>query len=147
VAIDGKNVGTLRWVDLCRVAALDPQKATVDEVRAQLATLCPEAQLCVPKEGEPYALMRVHTVTLISADAAVCIHQRPIEGATNEVGAMPKLIDELCEAYRRTKAVSPGDHGRRQHISRRFYQARQAGSGLLRTDQVHPWGAAQGGCA
>jgi hypothetical protein len=103
VAIDGKNVGTLRWGDLCRALDLEPEKATVARVRKGLAERYPKAQLCVPKEGEPYALLRVHTVTLISADAAPCIHQRPIEGDTNEVGAMPRLIDELCEAYRRTK--------------------------------------------
>jgi hypothetical protein len=103
VAIDGKNVGTLHWDDLCRVLFLEPEKATVAKVRAKLAQRYPEAQLCIPKEGEPYALVRVHTVTLISADAAPCIHQRPIEGDTNEVGAMPRLIDELCAAYCRTK--------------------------------------------
>jgi hypothetical protein len=103
VAIDGKNVGTLRWGDLCRALGLAPEKAAVAKVRKELARRYPEAQLCIPKEGEPYALLRVHTVTLISADAAPCIHQRPIEGETNEVGAMTRLIDELCEAYHRTK--------------------------------------------
>lgn len=103
VAIDGKNVGTLRWGDLCRALSLASEKATVTTVRKKLAKRYPEAQLCVPKDGEPYALLRVHTVTLISSDAAPCIHQRPIEGDTNEIGAMPRLLDELCAAYRRTK--------------------------------------------
>jgi hypothetical protein len=103
VAIDGKNVATLHWHDLCRALALEPQQATVAQVRAQLAQRYPEAQLCLPKKGKPYALLRVHTVTLISAAAAPCIHQRPIEGNTNEVGALPKLIAELCAAYCRTK--------------------------------------------
>jgi hypothetical protein len=49
--------------------------------------------------------MRVHTVTLISADAAPCIHLRPIEGATNEVGAMPALLAEIAAAYQRTGLV------------------------------------------
>ncbi|MBI5481082.1 MAG: hypothetical protein HY906_19650 [Deltaproteobacteria bacterium] len=60
------------------------------------------AQLCAPQEGQPYALMRVHTVTLISADAAPCIHLRPIEGETNGLGAMPALLAELARDYGRT---------------------------------------------
>jgi hypothetical protein len=46
--------------------------------------------------------MRVHTVTLISADAAPCIHLRPMEGLTNETGAMPALLTELAGAYGHT---------------------------------------------
>ncbi len=103
VAIDGKNVGTLRWRDLCRAVGLEPGEATVPQVRSALVHLHPEVQLCVPTEGEPYGLLRVHTVTLISADAAPCIHQRPIEGATNEIGALPRLLDELFAAYQRTR--------------------------------------------
>lgn len=63
----------------------------------------PEAQVCVPESGEPYALMRVHTVTLISAKASVCVHQRPIAGHTNEIGSMPELLVELKAAYCRSK--------------------------------------------
>jgi len=69
VAIDGKNVATLRWHYLCRVMDLEDEQgqtppATVkliEQVRALLDERYPEAQLSVPKAGEPYALMRVHT--------------------------------------------------------------------------------------
>ena len=95
VAIDGKNVATLYWHDLCRVLELDPTTATATQAKALLAADYPEAQLCEPQQGQPYALVRVHTVTLISADAAPCLHLRPIDGATNEIGAMPALLAEL----------------------------------------------------
>jgi len=61
------------------------------------------AQLCIPDVGEPHAKLRVHTATLISSGAAVCIHQRPVPGHTNEIGAMPGLLDELKAAYGRTR--------------------------------------------
>lgn len=105
VAIDGKNVATLRWHDLCRVLKLDRANASVDEVKRQLAEQFPSVQFCVPAEGEPYALARVHTVTLISSTAAQCVHQRPIPGCTNEIGAMPKLLEELDCTYGRTSLV------------------------------------------
>ena len=100
-AIDGKNVGTLRWHDLCRVLKLDRQ-ATVEQVRAQLRQRYPEAQLCRPENGEPYALIRAHTVTLVSSEAAPCIHLRPIAGSTNEIGSMSHLLDELKAIYGRS---------------------------------------------
>jgi predicted transposase YbfD/YdcC len=112
VAIDGKHVATLHWHDLCRVLELSddvhgspplPTAELVEQVCALLAERYPEAQLCVPGHMAPYALMRVHTVTLVSSEAAVCIHQRPIEGETNEIGAMPALLSELGGAYRRTR--------------------------------------------
>jgi hypothetical protein len=103
VAIDGKNVATLRWHDLCRVLELEPTEATFAQVKALLAKRYPNAQLCEPEQGEPYALMRVHGVTLISSKAAVGVHQRPIPGHTNENGAMPDLLEELKAAYGRTK--------------------------------------------
>jgi hypothetical protein len=102
VAIDGKNVGTLRWQDLCRVLRLDPQQAASEQVKERLSEKYPEAQLCIPEQGEPYALMRVHTVTLVSSAAALCLHLRPIAGSTNEIGSMPKLLDELKAFYGRT---------------------------------------------
>ena len=102
VAIDGKNVATLHWHDLCRVLELDPAEATFAQVKALLAKRYPQAQLCESEHVEPYALMRVHTVTLISSEAALCVHQRPIPGHTNENGAMPDLIEELKAAYGRT---------------------------------------------
>jgi hypothetical protein len=102
VAIDGKNSATLRWHDLCRVLDLDETSTTAAEVKARLQAAYPAAQFCQPQDGQPYALMRVHTVTLISAEAAPCIHLRPIEGATNELGAMPALLADLKQGYGRT---------------------------------------------
>jgi len=104
-AVDGKNVATLRWHDLCRVFDLDPQTTSVKQVRKRLTKQYPNVQLCEPKEGKPYALARVHTVTLISSNAAPCIHQRPIRGDTNEIGSMPALLKELHAAYGRTGLV------------------------------------------
>ncbi len=106
VAIDGKNVATLRWHDLCRVLGLEQNTAQPDEVKALLATRFPLVQFVVPSQGLPYALARVHTVTLISADAAACIHQRPTLGHTNEIGSMPELLDELHGAYGRSSLVT-----------------------------------------
>jgi hypothetical protein len=102
IAIDGKNNATVHWHDLCRVLDLDAASATPAQVKTKLAKAYPAAQFCEPAEGRPYALVRVHTVTLISADAAPCIHLRPIEGATNELGAMPALLRELARDYKRT---------------------------------------------
>jgi len=102
-AIDGKNVGTVRWHDLCRIFDLEPAQASAIEVKQRLSEQYPEAQLCVPEQGEPYALMRVHTVTLVSSNAALCVHLRPIAGCTNEIGSMCDLLDELKEAYGRTR--------------------------------------------
>jgi predicted transposase YbfD/YdcC len=103
VAIDGKNVATLRWHDLCRVLELEQTVATPEQVKSLCAERYPDAQVCIPTQGQPYALMRVHTVTLISSDAPVCIHQRPTVGHTNEIGSMPALLDELKAAYGRTR--------------------------------------------
>jgi len=105
VAIDGKHVATLRWHDLCRVLALAPGEATAAQVRELLAARYPQAQLCEPAQGLPYALLRVHTVTLTSAEAAPCVHLRPIAGQTNEVGSMVPLLEELAAAYGRSGLV------------------------------------------
>jgi len=105
-AIDGKNVATLRWHDLCRVLELDSTTAKPKQVKTLLKKQFPNVQLCIPKEGEPYALARVHTVTLISSQAANCIYQRPIEGRTNEIGALPALLKELRTAYGRSDIVA-----------------------------------------
>jgi len=102
-AIDGKHVATLRWHDLCRVLKLDAAQASVATVTARFAKAFPNAQVCVPEKGTPYALLRVHTVTLISSTASVCVHQRPIAGSTNEIGSMPALLQELKAAYGRTR--------------------------------------------
>lgn len=103
VAIDGKNAGTVHWHDLCRIFKLDPRETTALEVKRRLSKQYPEAQLCAPEQGEPYALMRVHTVTLVSSEAAPCVHLRPIAGNTNEIGSMCDLLDELKAAYGRTR--------------------------------------------
>ena len=105
-AIDGKNVATLRWHDLCRVLELEPDSATPAQVKKKLKQDFPNAQFCNPKEGQPYALCRVHTVTLISSRAAACVYQRPVEGKTNEIGALPALLDALRVAYGRTGIIS-----------------------------------------
>jgi predicted transposase YbfD/YdcC len=104
-AIDGKNVATLRWHDLCRVLDLDPKKASNAKVKKRLAKEYPNVQFCVPENGRPYALARVHTVTLISSLAAPCIHQRPIPGHTNEIGAMPDLLKEIHAVYGCTRLL------------------------------------------
>jgi hypothetical protein len=105
VAIDGKNTATVHWLDLCRVFDLEPTTATPAEVKTRLQKAYPAAQFCQPQDGQPYALLRVHTVTLISADAAPCIHLRPIAGDTNELGAMPALLAELARDYGRTELI------------------------------------------
>jgi len=99
VAIDGKNVATLHWPDLCRLVDLDPDAATTAQVRERFVPRFLDAQFCEPQAGQPYALVRVHTATLISAAAAVCLHQRPILGATNEIGSLPGMLRELHAAY------------------------------------------------
>ena len=106
IAIDGKNVATLHWHDLCRVLGLDKTKAQPDQVKTLLAKRFPDVQFCVPKQGQPYALARVHTVTLISSDAAVCIHQRQTLGHTNEIGSMPELLDEVRAGYGRSSLIT-----------------------------------------
>lgn len=78
---------------------LKPTVENVAELRALLSAHYPQGQLCVPDVGDPHVKLRVHTATLISSEAAVCIHQRPVEGHTNEIGAMPALLDELKAVY------------------------------------------------
>jgi predicted transposase YbfD/YdcC len=103
VAIDGKNVATLHWHDLCRLLDLDRHDATFEQLKALLAERYPQAQLCQSDSAMPYALLRVHTVTLISSAAAVCVHQRPVPGHTNENGALPDLLEELKAVYGRSR--------------------------------------------
>jgi predicted transposase YbfD/YdcC len=103
-AIDGKNVATLHWYDLCRVLEL-PEDSSYAQVKKLLREQHPQMQACNPKDGKPYALARVHTVTLISSKAAYGIHQRPIEGCTNEIGAMPDLLAQVHKAYGRTGMI------------------------------------------
>jgi hypothetical protein len=91
----------LHWRTLCQQLELDPQVAKVKQVKRLLREKLPNLQFCVPKEGQPYALARVHTVTLISSLAACCIHGRPFPGRTNEIGAMPALLKDLHQVYGR----------------------------------------------
>ena len=120
VAIDGKHVATVHWPDLSNLLQAEeankrnqaradhsgrllPTAENVARLRALLAEQYPEAQLGIPDVGEPHVKLRVHTVTLISSGAAVCVHQRPVPGRTNEIGAMPDLLDELKHVYGRTR--------------------------------------------
>jgi predicted transposase YbfD/YdcC/membrane-bound inhibitor of C-type lysozyme len=50
-------------------------------------------------------LIRCHTVTLVSSEAACSLHIRNIPGATNEIGALPGTLKELHEAYGRTQLI------------------------------------------
>lgn len=99
VAIDGKNVATLHWHDMLRVLRLEPQ-TSIEQGTTLFARRFPQAQVCTRDDGAPYALMRVHTVTLISSDAACCVHQRPILGHTNE-WACPESVDTSVMRQRR----------------------------------------------
>ncbi|MFU8807440.1 MAG: hypothetical protein ACNA8W_26760, partial [Bradymonadaceae bacterium] len=49
----------------------------------------------------------------MSSEAAVCIDQRPIEGDTNEIGALPDFLSQLFTTYGRTQLfeVILGDAG------------------------------------
>ena len=68
---------------------------------ARRLDLCRIFDLGVGKISSP--LMRMHTVTLVSSEAAPCLHLRPILGCTNEIGSMAELLEELKEAYGRTR--------------------------------------------
>lgn len=52
--------------------------------------------------GRCYGLARVHNTMLISSRTPFAVDQRPIEGDTNEIGALPQLIEELLEVYGHT---------------------------------------------
>ncbi|RME44310.1 MAG: hypothetical protein D6795_18125 [Deltaproteobacteria bacterium] len=56
-------------------------------------------------EGFPDAVVRVHTATLISSAAALPIHRRPIEGRTDEVGAMPVMLEERHAVHGRSGII------------------------------------------
>jgi predicted transposase YbfD/YdcC len=103
VAVDGKNVVTVHWPDMLRILKRKPEETTVAQGTTLFAKRFPLAQVVTPQEAAPYALVRVHTATLISSEASVCVHQRPIAGHTNESGSMPDLIAELKAAYGRSK--------------------------------------------
>ena len=117
VAIDGKVLSTLRLHDLTLLthAVLkeqgDPRTRREGwqpgprQIRAVFRKHFPHVQLVHNKNAPMHGLVRLHRSTLISAEAAVCLDQRPIAGATNEVGAIGKAVSELVAAYRRTKLV------------------------------------------
>lgn len=115
VAIDGKHVATLNWKDLCRLVTVTDEQGrqrsmgwvpateeNIERMRQAVKAHYPNAQFAVPEEGEPHAKVRMHTVTLISSGPSVCVHQRPIPGNTNEIGAMGSLVKELRRVYGRT---------------------------------------------
>ncbi len=106
MAIDGKNVATLHWPDMLRLLKLKPETTTFEQGTALFTEQYPQTQVCSPQNGTPYALVRVHTVILISSEAAVCVHQRSTLGHTNEIGSMPEILDELKAAYGRSKLFS-----------------------------------------
>lgn len=62
----------------------------------------PNVQKVEPSQGIPYGLARAHRAVLVSSRAAVCIDTRPIPGDTNEIGALPALLEELHKVYGRT---------------------------------------------
>lgn len=55
-----------------------------------------------PDDKETYGKIMAHRATLVSSDAKVCVGQRPIPGDTNEIGAMPAMIDQLRSDWGRT---------------------------------------------
>ena len=62
-----------------------------------------DVQAVRPDAGMPYGLARVHRAHLVSAEAAVCIDERPIPGKTNEIGAVNDFTSELIATYKRTE--------------------------------------------
>ena len=52
VAIDGKNVATLRWHDLCRVLELDEVTASIDKVREELTNPRCLLRSPLPRRGQ-----------------------------------------------------------------------------------------------
>lgn len=114
VAVDGKVLSTLQRHDLERLTRKYyelEQDAPVsdDEIRAAFETVYPSVQL-VRESGDSgeksgpihHGLIRVHRATLVSSEAAVCIDQRPIPGASNESGQFPMMLRELELTYGRT---------------------------------------------
>lgn len=84
VALDGKGIGKLTGED--NLAHRDIQAVDSDTTGR-------------------YGLARVHRVVLISALACVTIDQRPIEGHTNEIGALARLLNELFAVYGSTELL------------------------------------------
>jgi hypothetical protein len=107
VAIDGKHIGTVPESRVRKVL-MNPGEEGLRLSTAELKRRCkdrfPGMQL-QDGAGGVVGLMRIHNATLISSDAAVVIHQRPVAGKSNEIGEMPKLLRELFQYYGRTKML------------------------------------------
>ena len=104
-SIDGKSTATLRWHDLCRLAGVAKQQASAEDIKEFFRKHFPQVQVCIPHDGDPYGLIRCHTVTLVSSLTAYGLHIRNIPGATNEIGALPETLRELHNVYGRTGMV------------------------------------------
>ena len=98
VAIDGKNVATLHYKDLLRLCKVEDGPDAADQIAAVLKANYPYVQLHRSDDGKVYAVIRQHNVALISSKAAVTVLTRPIEANTNEIGALPALLDRLHRA-------------------------------------------------
>ena len=98
-AIDGKKIVTLHWLDLCRLAGVEPCEADPQKVVSKVKAKYPQLQVCQNEDNEPYAVLKVHDVTLVSSRASVPIYVRPIQGDTNEIGSMPALLEEVYKYY------------------------------------------------
>jgi predicted transposase YbfD/YdcC len=106
VAIDGKHVATLRWHDLCRLVQLDQHQATEQQVREKLTDIFPQVQFHKgTTTTSATGLVRVHTATLVSAQATVPMLVENIPGRTNEIGALPQTLETLDKAYGKTAMI------------------------------------------
>ncbi|MFB6350724.1 MAG: hypothetical protein ABEN55_09385 [Bradymonadaceae bacterium] len=109
VAIDGKNLTTLRARELRRLVSahtdLDGDKLTVEQLRQVYATRFPAIQLRDDEEAGLIGVAMVHRATLVSASAAVVIDQRSIPGTTSEHGEITNTLEALDDTYGRTKML------------------------------------------
>ena len=109
VAIDGKNMTTLRERELRRLISahtkLDGAGLTVEQLRHVYATRFPEIQLRDDSEAGLIGVAMVHRATLVSSDAALVIDQRSIPGTTSEHGEITHTLEALCQTYGRTKML------------------------------------------
>lgn len=126
VALDGKNVATLRWHDLCRLVELDQHKATEQQVQDKLAEMFPQVQFQKGTSGSATGLVRVHTATLVSAKATLPIHYENIPGRTNEIGTLPNTLKALHEAYGKTAIIDmvTTDAGNTSEATARLIQSK-----------------------
>jgi len=106
IAIDGKNVATLHFKDLLRLCKVENSPNAVDEIAKKLKDDSPWVQLHRPDEGEVSAVIHQHNVALVSSKATGPVLTRPLEGSTNEIGALPDLLDMLHRAYAHTRLFS-----------------------------------------